>query len=477
MEYTLDKRRKYYFIVDIMVVVIFALAFIFVIGLFAAASKGWWAFADRVHTFPVASVVNCCADMCGIIVGAVIYFDLAFAAKYKTAETRIFMAMIVVITYNLVCDSVAWSVEGMAMFKWTSFIVDSIYYFNGYLIILLFFLYVAELIKSKAHLETISVCIICTLMALMTVVTIINIFNGMLFTITDDNYYVRGKFYDLTTAYFLIGYALNIAVILKARLKPKNLIAYLSYAIIPFVLNIINLLPFVSGLSLVYPGAMASVLILFIIVQGEREQEKEKAELELANMRVINIMSQIQPHFIYNVLTSIYYLVDNEPERAKEAIDIFSRYLRLSIDAVAAPRIITLKEEVQYCKLYLGLEKLRYEDRLNVEYDILDDTFMVPRFGIQPLVENAVKHGISKKKNGGTVTISSRSDDKYNYVIIQDTGVGFDTTRPYNDETNHIGVENISFRLKRFVDGELLIESEPGEGTVCTIRIPKKGSI
>ena len=124
MEYTLDKRRKYYFIVDIMVVVIFALAFIFVIGLFAAASKGWWAFADRVHTFPVASVVNCCADMCGIIVGAVIYFDLAFAAKYKTAETRIFMAMIVVITYNLVCDSVAWSVEGMAMFKWTSFIVD-----------------------------------------------------------------------------------------------------------------------------------------------------------------------------------------------------------------------------------------------------------------------------------------------------------------------------------------------------------------
>ena len=476
MDITLQKRNKYYFIFDIIITVIFGLAFFIALGLFTFSSKRWGVFATREETFPIASVVNCCADLCAIIVGAVLYFDLAFIAKYKTRETRIFMAVIVVIVYNLICDSVAWSVEGLPLFKWANYLVDSIYYFNGYLILLLFFLYSSELIKDKGKTEKVLLFTIVFLLIIMTIITIINLFNGMLFSIDDLNHYHRGKYYDLTTAYFLIGYALNIVIIIKAKLKLKNLVAYLIYALLPFILNVINLFPVVKGLSLVYAAAMGSVLILFVIVQGERERDKEKAELELSNMKVINIMSQIQPHFIYNVLTSIYYLVDNEPERAKEAIDTFSRYLRSTIDADAAPRLITLNEEIKYCKLYLGLEKLRYEERLNVEFDIQDDSFMIPRFGVQPLVENAVKHGISKNKNGGTVTISSRTDDKYNYVIVQDTGVGFDTTKPFNEDSNHIGVENIKFRLQRFVDGELSIDSAPGEGTVCTIRIPKKES-
>jgi sensor histidine kinase YesM len=126
-------------------------------------------------------------------------------------------------------------------------------------------------------------------------------------------------------------------------------------------------------------------------------------------------------------------------------------------------------------KTYLEIEKIRFEDTLEIEYDVKCSGFSLPVLTVQPIVENAVKHGTSKKRGGGKVTIST-DENKESYIIeIADTGCGFDPTKPKNDGKRHVGIENVRQRLFNMCGGTLSIESEVGKGTLATIIIPKGG--
>lgn len=210
-----------------------------------------------------------------------------------------------------------------------------------------------------------------------------------------------------------------------------------------------------------------------------KELEKEKVALnsKLHESRILLMISQIQPHFLYNVLNTIYHLCDKDIDLAKKAVDDFSTYLRNNINSLSTTELISFDTELEHIKTYIELEKIRFGEELEVIYDIKTTSFYLPILSIQPLVENAIKHGVSKKRGGGKVIISSYEDD-LNYIIyIKDTGVGYDTYQQYDDGKNHIGIQNVMDRLESRVEGKLVIESEIGVGTTATVYIPKKEKV
>ena len=165
-----------------------------------------------------------------------------------------------------------------------------------------------------------------------------------------------------------------------------------------------------------------------------------------------------------------------DPDTAQEATVTFAKYLRGNMDSLKQTAPIPFEQELEHLKKYLYIEKLRFADLLNIEYDIRTTDFVLPQLSIQPLVENAVKHGVGMAEDGGTVKITARETETAYEVIISDDGVGFDTKakRP-NDGRSRVGMENTRRRIKEMCGGEIKIESAVGKGTTATVILPKEG--
>ncbi len=207
--------------------------------------------------------------------------------------------------------------------------------------------------------------------------------------------------------------------------------------------------------------------------QYEASIRYQKLQKELYEAEVRVMVSQIRPHFMYNALSSIAMLCKLDPETAYQATITFSQYLRSNMDSLKQKEPVPFEQELEHLKKYLYIEKLRFGKKLNIVYDIQTTDFVLPQLSIQPLAENAVKHGISKKRGGGTLTIATRETDKFYEVIVSDDGTGFDVNEVKNDGRSHIGMENIRTRLKEMCNAEVEINSVIGEGTVATVRLPK----
>ena len=214
---------------------------------------------------------------------------------------------------------------------------------------------------------------------------------------------------------------------------------------------------------------------LISIYQREMETKLRTSELELEKSRRVLTLSQIQPHFMYNSLTSIIYLCDKDTQKTKNALIDFSKYLRQNLDAMSRNGLVSIKEELEHTKIYLSLEKLRFDDDLNIEFDIRNEMFMLPVLTVQPMVENAVKHGINSSESGcGTVCITTDETETHHRITIRDDGAGFDTSALDLLDESHIGINNVRKRLEDECGGELIINSVPDEGTECVILIPKE---
>lgn len=223
-------------------------------------------------------------------------------------------------------------------------------------------------------------------------------------------------------------------------------------------------------------------LIIFIGISGIRtiynylHQEKLLAqkEAELAEARVAVTLSQIQPHFLYNSLNSIAELCRQDPEKARTATVDFAEYLRVNLKSIQTKTLVPFMDELVHIRRYVDLEKMRFDDRLNVIFDVRATDFVLPQLSVQPLVENAIKHGVCQKEDGGTVVIhTDEAEDSYR-IVITDDGVGFDVEAVENDGQVHIGLANSRNRLRDLCGGTIEIKSEIGKGTTAVIRIPKE---
>ncbi len=211
----------------------------------------------------------------------------------------------------------------------------------------------------------------------------------------------------------------------------------------------------------------------FFNMQMTETRRLVQQEQELNEGRIHLMLSQIQPHFLYNTLDTIYHLCGKDPGKAQNAISDFSDYLRVNLDSLKREELVPLEVELRHTKLYLDLEKMSSSDTIDYEFDIRSFDFKLPVLSIQPMAENAIKHGVGMDPEGGRVRISVWEEGDY-IITVSDNGVGFDPASLLDDGRTHIGIENVRQRLKSMCGGTLQVDSRPGEGTTVRMTIPKE---
>lgn len=215
-------------------------------------------------------------------------------------------------------------------------------------------------------------------------------------------------------------------------------------------------------------------VLCFALLEGVRlligfsEQRNALAEMEtqLTLSRTVTMMSQIRSHFVFNILNAISGMCKYDPEKADETVVRFARYLRNNIDIMENDKNIPFSVDLRQLEDYVALEKVRFGDKITFRTEIETDKFLLPPLILQPVVENAIKHGVSKKLTDGTITLRTRDTGESIVITVEDDGVGF---RPEElDKEKSVGLRNIRFRLQHLVNGTL------DRGTTVTITIPKK---
>ena len=216
------------------------------------------------------------------------------------------------------------------------------------------------------------------------------------------------------------------------------------------------------------------VFILYVSIDLHKGLLLERQEKEITLWKTQIMLSQMQPHFLYNVLTTISGMceIQNATE-ARDVVNHFADYFRTNLESLGQEKTISFEKELEHIKTYLWLEKVRFEDALNICYEIETTDFSVPSLAVQPIVENAVKHGILPKDDVGTVTIRTYETSSDYVIAVEDDGVGFDVNEKQNDGNIHVGIDNVTKRLEIICNGTCDIKSEIGKGTVVTIHIPK----
>lgn len=207
---------------------------------------------------------------------------------------------------------------------------------------------------------------------------------------------------------------------------------------------------------------------IWLHLQFVREHEQDLK----AAQRTQIMMTQIQPHFLFNALNTIRALYAKNPPLADRTLEDFSTYLRQNLESLNQKDLVPITKELEHTRLYVDIEVLRFPN-VRVEYRIEDDAFSIPVLTIQPLVENAIRHGVRSCKDG-LVIVSAVCEANAHLITIEDNGVGFDPKSQNVSDGSHIGLENVKNRIEQMCGGTMTIKSKLGEGTVVTISIPNK---
>ena len=268
----------------------------------------------------------------------------------------------------------------------------------------------------------------------------------------------------LTDLFFLIRYSENLT-----RMERNGFAAYLT---IPLVTILIR--PFFPGIYMVALASCVSMLIMLGIILFGQSETIRKQEMDNEQLKIDIMLSQIQPHFMFNVLYVIQEICLLDAELASKAISDFSRFLRHNMDSISINKPIPFQLELDHVNHYVSLQKLRFGDALQVEYDLKCTDFKIPTLTLQPLVENAIRYGVRKKRDGrGTVRIRTMEYSRYYKIHVIDDGPGFEEENMLDDGKSHLGIRNVRDRLNRISGGELIIDSRLGKGTDAVIILPK----
>lgn len=240
----------------------------------------------------------------------------------------------------------------------------------------------------------------------------------------------------------------------------------------------------VSGFFRVILVGYSAIYMIFVLWRTYLVvQDRVKVSERLQESQLELMMGQIQPHFIFNTLSSIRTLVRIDPDIAYRMLYDFSNYLRANVDNVTNLEGIKFAAEVNHIKSYVNIEKVRFGERLNVEYDIREEGFIVPPLSIQPLVENAIKHGVVKKVEGGTVWLRSYRDDKYFIVEVEDTGIGFNQESAsqvfsiVDDHDEGIGMESNEVAVEALKDIRKNLDLKDEAGNPIVLSAPIKREV
>ena len=267
----------------------------------------------------------------------------------------------------------------------------------------------------------------------------------------------------------LLAVLLNVILVLRyaGREKKQDAMTLIAVPMLPLVTSLIGQIR--PGLSLQYSMILASLVFNHFHIDQKLDRQLEHMELELREVRLRMTLERVKPHYIYNVLTSIYYLCEKDSQKAQYAVSLFSDYLRDALRNMERMELVPFSWEQRLIENYLKLEQLRFGDRLKVEYDIRENDFKIPPFTVQPLVENAVKHGL-REEHGVTIHIESCREKEGYRITVYDDGVGFSQNAVPEEAPS--GLRNIQELLSYQGKGSLTLSSEPGRGTRAVLFFP-----
>ncbi|MBE6740672.1 MAG: hypothetical protein E7570_00040 [Ruminococcaceae bacterium] len=292
------------------------------------------------------------------------------------------------------------------------------------------------------------------------------------FTYTDNNVFVRGSLGYVCHIVSGILLALLVLMIIKlfADDRKQMVLPFFSTLLIVFavwvdtVYNDMKQLP----LSALTMAIVVSCVFYFLWIHNQLVNEHEKDLM--AQQQVKLMITQIQPHFLYNTLSTIQALCLTNPEEASDITGKFGKYLRQNLDLLEQSELIPLESELEHTRIYAEIEKVRFPN-ISVVYDINYSNFMLPALSIQPLVENAIRHGIRNLEHG-IVEVKTEKTKQNIIITIKDNGKGFDAQSVDKSE-NHIGISNVKERIEKICVGTLDVQSVIGKGTTVVITIPK----
>ena len=420
------------------------------------------------------TVFSLSADIVSLCVCTVLLYTMVQDKKSMSEYTRIFALLITAESGVLFSDAVWWLIDGIKDLRFCNMAVNLLNYLFTTILAFYFWRYAVNALQLNGKFRKVTDLVMNILIVPAFLSILVNLFFPLYFRIDNEGFYQREPLFLISQAYFFIGFVLFLISLFITRVPVRERLITSSFVLIPVANQIITLYSF--ELSTEYSAMMISILLVFCVLVSKRENERILTEKKLYEAQVSIMTSQIQPHFIYNALGSIAMLCKLDPETAQKATITFSKYLRGNMDSLRRTEPVPFEQELDHLKKYLYIEKLRFGELLNIEYDIRTTGFVLPQLSIQPLVENAVKHGVGMAEDGGTVTISSLETDTAFQVIIADNGVGFDpSAQPKNDGRSHIGMENTRRRIKEMCGGEITVVSEIGKGTTATVILPKEG--
>ena len=294
-------------------------------------------------------------------------------------------------------------------------------------------------------------------------------FTDVFYYVTDDNRFFYGSLYKLSLVPLVLIMLLNIVgvIIRRKKLSDKYLVALLVYLIPMTAAIIIHM--FINVELFVVFGMALLAMIMFGLILSDNMDQYMRQQQEIAHQRANVMVLQMRPHFIYNTMMTIYCLCKQDADKAQQVTLDFTDYLRNNFSAIASENPVPFADELKHTQAYLAVEQAQHEDNLFTNFDTPHILFRVPPLTLQPLVENAVKHGMKLEGAPLHIYVKTRKTNSGSEIVVENDGPGFN---PADDNEPHIALNNIRQRLEMMCNGTLTISPRDGGGTVVTVFIP-----
>lgn len=368
---------------------------------------------------------------------------------------------------SVICffDMITWNNPGMANVTRIVYFLESLFLSSLMFMPMFFLLHsCGESIKNSPLFR-----VVMALLGVFVVMTIVAPFTDDFYYVTPDNQYVRGPLFPLLMSSLVMMMLLNIAGTIRRRNKlSRRIYTALLLYLFPMATAVFAHM-FLPVEVFVVAGMTLLALLMYGLIISDNVIQYTRQQREIANQRASVMVLQMRPHFIYNTMMGIYYLCDQNPQKAKQVTLDFTTYLRKNFTAITSEDTIPFSAELEHARAYLAVEQAQFEDSLFVRFDVPHTLFRVPPLTLQPIVENAVKHGMRSSSEPIRISVVTRQTDSASEIIVEDDGPGF---APADDNEPHIALDNIRQRLALMCDGKLSITPRKGGGTSVKVTIP-----
>ncbi len=411
-------------------------------------------------------LANFAIGVCGLVISVICLLLAIYLRRYRF-ESRVFFLVFFLLLTGYTASELACELASTVLLSRISLFLSSLFSSTLIPAITVYLLHCAgkEWRRSRLFYT------VAALWAVYLALLVYTQFSTVIYYYTPDNVYHRGPLYPLLLIPPTLLMVVNLIGLYRnrSRLSKRERTAFLIYFLIPLIGMVIQMCFY--GLLLVALGTSVSVLYMLATQLIDQAERAHRQAVESARQQASILVLQMRPHFIYNTLMSIYYLCKQDADKAQQVILDFSRYLKKNFTAIVNEDTVPFTEELEHTRAYLAVEKARFEDKLFVTFDTPVTTFKLPPLTLQPIVENAVKYGVSPGLDPLHLSIITQETGKDITLIVEDTGPGY--TLPQDNEP-HIALNNIRQRLNAICGGTLEIEPRETGGTRVTLRLPKQ---